>query len=70
MLALCFYSEVNILAVNARHIKTVLRRKTDMRDAQWITALFSAGRLRVENAMTHTFIGLFCCNYSYNILSN
>ena len=42
----CFGGEINILVVNARHIKNVPGRKTDMRDAQWIATLLRAGLLR------------------------
>ena len=41
----CFGGEIKILVVNARHIKNVPGRKMDMRDAQWIATLFSAGLL-------------------------
>jgi len=46
MLEPCFDSEINILVVNARHIKSVPGRKTDMRDAQWIATLLRAGLLK------------------------
>jgi transposase len=38
--------EVNLMAVNARHMKNVPGRKTDMRDAEWIAELLRAGLLR------------------------
>ena len=36
MLEPCFDSDISILVVNARHMKNVPGRKTDMRDAEWI----------------------------------
>lgn len=42
----CFDGEIQILVVNARHIKNVPGRKTDMRDAQWIATLLRAGLLK------------------------
>jgi transposase len=46
MLESCFDGEINILVVNARHMKNVPGRKTDMRDAQWIATLLRAGLLK------------------------
>ena len=46
MLEPCFNGEINILVVNARHMKNVPGRKTDMRDAQWIATLLRAGLLK------------------------
>ncbi len=46
MLESCFDSEINILVVNARHMKNVPGRKTDMRDAEWIATLLRAGLLK------------------------
>jgi len=45
MLEDCFGGEISILVVNARHMKNVPGRKTDMRDAQWIASLLRAGLL-------------------------
>ena len=45
MLEPCFENEINILVVNARHMKNVPGRKTDMRDAEWIATLLRAGLL-------------------------
>lgn len=42
----CFDGEINILVVNARHMKNVPGKKTDMRDSQWIATLLRAGLLR------------------------
>ncbi len=42
----CFDGQINILVVNARHMKNVPGRKTDMRDAQWIATLLRAGLLK------------------------
>ncbi len=46
MLEPCFDGEINVLVVNARHMKNVPGRKTDMRDAEWIATLLRAGLLR------------------------
>lgn len=46
LLESCFEGEINILVVNARHMKNVPGRKTDMRDAQWIATLLRAGLLK------------------------
>lgn len=46
MLEPCFAGEINILVVNARHMRNVPGRKTDMRDAQWIATLLRAGLLK------------------------
>ena len=46
ILETCFDSEISILVVNARHMKNVPGRKTDMRDAEWIATLLRAGLLR------------------------
>ncbi len=42
----CFDEEINILVVNARHMKNVPGKKTDIRDSQWIATLLRAGLLR------------------------
>ncbi len=41
----CFDGNINILVVNARHIKNVPGKKTDIRDSQWIASLLRAGLL-------------------------
>ena len=46
MLEPCFDGQISILVVNARHMKNVPGRKTDMRDAQWIATLLRAGLLK------------------------
>jgi transposase len=38
--------DMHLLVVNARHMKTVPGKKTDMRDAEWIATLLRAGLLR------------------------
>jgi transposase len=38
--------EMHLLVVNARHMKNVPGRKTDMRDAEWIATLLRAGLLK------------------------
>jgi transposase len=42
--ALC--DEMHLLVVNARHMKNVPGKKTDMRDAEWIATLLRAGLLK------------------------
>ena len=39
-------SDFEVMLVNARHIKNVLGRKTDVKDCQWIQQLHSFGLLR------------------------
>lgn len=46
MLEPCFGGKINLLVVNARHMKNVPGRKTDIRDAHWIATLLRAGLLR------------------------
>lgn len=46
MLESCFDGEIRILVVNARHMKNVPGRKTDIKDAQWIATLLRAGLLK------------------------
>jgi len=41
----CFNGEIELLVVNARHVKNVPGKKTDMRDAEWIATLLRAGLL-------------------------
>lgn len=41
-----FSGEMHLLVVNARHMKQVPGRKTDMRDAEWIATLLRAGLLK------------------------
>jgi transposase len=41
----CFASEITLLVVNARHMKNVPGKKTDMRDSEWISTLLRAGLL-------------------------
>jgi len=41
----CFDSEIRLLVVNARHMKNVPGKKTDMRDSEWIATLLRAGLL-------------------------
>jgi transposase len=41
-----FCDEMRLLVVNARHMKQVPGRKTDMRDAEWIATLMRAGLLK------------------------
>jgi transposase len=38
--------EMHLLVVNARHMKNIPGKKTDMRDAEWIATLLRAGLLR------------------------
>ena len=46
MLETCFNGEIHLLVVNARHMKNVPGRKTDMKDAEWIATLLRAGLLK------------------------
>lgn len=55
MLEPCFDGEIHILVVNARHMKNVPGRKTDMRDAQWIATLLRAGLLKGSFIPDKTF---------------
>lgn len=41
----CFDSDINLLVVNARHMKNVPGKKTDIRDSEWIATLLRAGLL-------------------------
>jgi len=41
-----FSDEMHLLVVNARHMKNVPGKKTDMRDAEWIATLLRAGLLK------------------------
>ena len=41
----CFGGDIEMLVVNARHMKNVPGKKTDMRDAEWIATLLRAGLL-------------------------
>lgn len=40
-----FNGDISLLVVNARHMKNVPGKKTDMRDAEWIATLLRAGLL-------------------------
>jgi transposase len=42
----CFDGDITLLVVNARNIKNVPGRKTDVKDSQWIAMLLRAGLLR------------------------
>lgn len=55
MLEPCFDGRISILVVNARHMKNVPGRKTDMRDAQWIATLLRAGLLKGSFIPDKTF---------------
>jgi len=41
-----FDADMHLMVVNARHMKQVPGRKTDMRDAEWIATLLRAGLLK------------------------
>jgi transposase len=41
----CFGGEIELLVVNARHMKNVPGKKTDIRDSEWIATLLRAGLL-------------------------
>ena len=40
-----FSGDITLLVVNARHMKNVPGKKTDMRDSEWISTLLRAGLL-------------------------
>ncbi len=40
-----FGGDITLLVVNARHMKNVPGKKTDMRDSEWISTLLRAGLL-------------------------
>ena len=40
-----FSGDITLLVVNARHMKNVPDKKTDMRDSEWISTLLRAGLL-------------------------
>jgi len=44
--ALCQATDVEVLLVNARHVKNVPGRKTDAKDAEWLAQLLECGLLR------------------------
>jgi transposase len=46
ILETAFSDEMHLLVVNARHMKNVPGKKTDMRDAEWIATLLRAGLLK------------------------
>lgn len=45
ILEFAFDGEMSVVVVNARHMKNVPGKKTDMRDAEWIATLLRAGLL-------------------------
>ena len=46
LLESCLDGEIQLLVVNARHMKNVPGKKTDIRDAEWIATLLRAGLLK------------------------
>jgi len=42
----CFDGEIHLMVVNARHMKNVPGKKTDIRDAEWMATLLRAGLLK------------------------
>lgn len=44
--ALCEAEQIEVLLVNARHVKNVPGRKTDVKDAEWLAQLTECGLLR------------------------
>jgi len=46
VLETAFSKDIHLLVVNARHMKQVPGKKTDMRDAEWIATLLRAGLLK------------------------
>lgn len=51
----CFSGDIHLLVVNARHMKNVPGKKTDMRDAEWIATLLRAGLLNGSFIPTKPF---------------
>lgn len=51
----CFDSEIHLLVVNARHMKNVPGKKTDIRDSEWIATLLRAGLLKGSFIPEKTF---------------
>ena len=51
----CFDGNIHLLVVNARHMKNVPGRKTDIRDAEWIATLLRAGLLKKSFIPEKTF---------------
>lgn len=45
ILELAFAGDISLIVVNARHMKNVPGKKTDMKDAEWIATLLRAGLL-------------------------
>lgn len=43
-----FSGDITLLVVNARHMKNVPGKKTDMRDSEWISTLLRAGLLNAS----------------------
>jgi Transposase and inactivated derivatives len=46
LLECCFDGDIQLLVVNARHMKNVPGKKTDIRDSEWIATLLRAGLLK------------------------
>ena len=44
--ALCEAEQIEVLLVNARHVKNVPGRKTDLKDSEWLAQLLECGLLR------------------------
>ncbi len=44
--ALCEAEQIEVLLVNARHVKNVPGRKTDVKDSEWLAQLLECGLLR------------------------
>jgi len=51
----CFNETIDLLVVNARHMKNVPGKKTDVRDAEWIATLLRAGLLKGSFIPEKTF---------------
>jgi len=51
----CFNEMIDLLVVNARHMKNVPGKKTDIRDAEWIATLLRAGLLKGSFIPKKTF---------------
>ncbi len=67
----CFDGEINLLVVNARHMKNVPGKKTDIRDAEWTATLLRAGLLKGSFIPAKEFRELrHLTRYRKNIISD
>ena len=50
-----FDGNIELIVTNARHMKNVPGKKTDIKDAKWIASLYRAGLLKASFIPTHEF---------------